>query len=178
MSHLILTVCKGNIHRSVIAEACINKYLKELGLESGFKVVSRGLKGSCGTAMSEFLNMRCYPLEWGHTEPILRELGIEIPETKIATPINENIVEEASLILAMDSEVLCGFTNCLVNQFPKFGFKMRLFSEMTGDVRDVLDCAGKTDTEMYRQVNLAIHSTARTGIQKICRLAELLHSKT
>ncbi|OHA24279.1 MAG: hypothetical protein A3G52_02070 [Candidatus Taylorbacteria bacterium RIFCSPLOWO2_12_FULL_43_20] len=178
MSHLILTVCKGNIHRSVLAEACISKYLQELGLEGSFKVASRGLQGTCGTAMPKFPNMRCYSLEYGYTEPILQELEIEIPETKIATPIDEGIVQKASLILAMNSEVLCGFANCLVNQFPKFGFKMRLFSEMAGDIRDVPDCAGKTDTEMYRQVNLTIHATAKNGIQKMCQLAELLNPQT
>src|SRR3989344_5878715 len=108
MSHLILTVCKGNIHRSVLAEACISKYLQELGLEGSFKVASRGLQGTCGTAMPKFPNMRCYSLEYGYTEPILQELEIE----------------------------------------------------------------------MYRQVNLTIHATAKNGIQKMCQLAELLNPQT
>lgn len=175
---LILVVCKGNIHRSVIAEVCILKNLQELGLENKFRVVSRGLQGSCQTAMPKFPNMRNYPLEWGNTEPILRDLEIEIPETQIATPIDKSIAREASLILAMDQQVLCGFDNCLVKQFPELGFKMRLFSEMAGDVCDMPDCAGKTDTEMYRQVNLAIHLIAKTGIRRICQLAELLNPKT
>ena len=117
MTRLILVVCRGNIHRSVVAESCIRKNLQELGLEDKFQVTSCGLKGSCQTAMQKFPNMRYYPLEWGHTQPILRDLGIEIPETQIATPVDKGIVQQSSLILAMDQQVLCGFPNCLIKQF-------------------------------------------------------------
>lgn len=178
MKKLILTVCKGNIHRSVVAELCIRKNLQEFGLEDKFQVSSRGLQRSCQTSMPKFPNMRHYPLEWGHSEPILRDLGIEIPETQIATPVDKSIVQDASLVLAMDQQVLCGFPNCLIKQFPELGFKMRLFSEMAQNILDVPDCAGKTDTGMYRQVNFTIHSTAKIGIRNMCQLAELFNPQT
>lgn len=174
MTRLILIVCKGNIHRSVVAELCIRKVLQELGLEDKFQVASRGLQGSCQTAMPKFPNLRQFLLEWPRAEPSLRELEIEIPKTQIATPVDKSIVQESSLILAMDQQVLCGFENCLIKQFPEFSFKMRLFSEMAGDVSDVSDCAEQMATEKFRQVNLKIHTTAKTGIQKMCQLAELL----
>ncbi len=49
MKKLIMTVCKGNIHRSVIAALCVKKTIKELGLESEYEIMSRGLQGSAGT---------------------------------------------------------------------------------------------------------------------------------
>lgn len=179
MARLVLVVCKGNIHRSVIAEMCIRKNLQELGLEEKFQVTSRGLQGS-GQSKMPSPNIKHYPLEWEHTEPLLRELGIEIPDTQTATPIDRNVAEEASLILTMDSQVLCGFfkddlIKNLVSQFPEFGFKMRLFSEMAGEVCDVPDRAGKKDTSLYRQVISMIQSTAKTGVQQMCQLAELLN---
>ena len=176
MVRLILVVCHGNIHRSVVAEIYIRKNLRELGLEEKFRVASRGLQGSCQTAMPKFPNLRQYSLEWGNAEPSLRDLEIEIPETQIAIPINEIVAKEASLILAMDQQVLSGFPKyCLVEQFPELSFKMKLFSEMAGDVADVPDCAGHTTTEVYRQANVAIHSTAKAGIQKMCQLAKILN---
>lgn len=178
MTRLILVVCKGNIHRSVVAEICIRKNLQEIGLEDKFQVTSRGLQGSCQTAMPEFLNLRQFPRHWPNAEPSLRELGIEIPETQIATPVDKKIVQEASLILAMDQQVLSEFDNCLIRQFPEFSFKMKLFTEMTGDVSDVLDCAEQMTVEKFRQVNLTIHSTAKTGVQKMCQLAEILNPQT
>ena len=104
MVRLILVVCHGNIHRSVVAEIYIRKNLRELGLEEKFRVASRGLQGSCQTAMPKFPNLRQYSLEWGNAEPSLRDLEIEIPETQIATPIDESVASEASLILAMDQQ--------------------------------------------------------------------------
>ena len=38
----ILFVCKGNVFRSVIAEYCLKKYLKENNLEDKYKIDSAG----------------------------------------------------------------------------------------------------------------------------------------
>lgn len=178
MPRLILVVCQGNIHRSVVAEICIRKNLKELDLENKFQVTSRGLQGSCQTATPKFPNLRQFPDHWPHAEPSLRELGIEILETQIATPVDESIARKASLILAMDQKVLSEFDNSLIKQFPELGFKMKLFSEMAGDVSDVPDCAEQMAAEKFRQVNADIHSTTKIGIQKMCQLAELLNPQT
>ncbi len=169
MKKLILTVCKGNIHRSVIAALCIEKVLKTLYLESEYDVMSRGLQGSAGTDIPRFSNLKFYPTEWSLTEPVLEEIGIEIPLSQIATPVTKGIVSNASLILAMDQMVLLS----LINQFPNFGFKMRLFQELAGSVDDIIDCAGKTDPEVHRNVILTINSIAQNHIANILKLAEI-----
>lgn len=178
MKKLILVVCKGNIHRSVIAEICIRKNLEELGLTDRFIVESRGLQGSCRTAMPLHPNIRQYTLEWNLSLPFLNELEIEILENKVATPIDRNIAEKASLILSIDQKVLSGKLNSLLNQFPDLGFKMKLFQEMAEmNSGNVSDCAEKTDAEVYQHVIMTIHVTARIGTLKMCQLAEDLSAQ-
>ena len=105
MKKIILIVCHGNMHRSVIAEQCINKALQQSGLESAYRVLSRGTQGTGGEDLPEHKNLRDYENEWLLTKPVLEEIGITIPVDQVATPINARIVEEAALILAM--EVRC-----------------------------------------------------------------------
>lgn len=171
MKKLILTVCNGNIHRSVIAALCIKKVLKMICLESEYEITSRGLQGSAGTDMPRFLNLKSYSTEWRLTMPILEEIGIEISSSQIATPITKDVVSNSSLILAMDRAVLCGLPHSLISQFPNFGFKMRLFREFAGSTDDITDCAGKTDPEIYRNVILTINSIAQNHIVNILKLS-------
>ncbi len=173
MKKLILTVCEGNIHRSVIVALCIEKALKGLCLESKYEITSRGLQGSAGTSMPRFPNLKSYPTEWLLTAPVLEEIGIEIPLSQIATPVTKDIVGNASLILAMDRMVLCGLPHSLVNQFPNFGFKMRLFRELAGNIDDITDCAGKTDPKIYRDVILTINSVVQNHVANILKLVEI-----
>ena len=148
---IILVVCNGNIHRSVIAEYCLNRGLKKKGLSDKFIVVSRGLQGTLGTKIPQGNNLRDYPLEWTLNSPILSELNIDISK-HCTTQIDVSIVEKASLILAMDCGVLMDRTNSLAKQFPKHAYKMRLFRELEGRPIDVLDCFGSSDVALYRQV--------------------------
>lgn len=178
MKKLILVICKGNIHRSVIAALCIEKVLKGLGLESEYEVMSRGLQGSAGTDLPHFSNLRFYPTEWSLTAPILEEIGIEIPPNQVAIPITEGIANDASLILAMDQEVLCSLPHSLINQFPHFGFKMRLFKELSGSTDNIVDCAGKTEIQVYRDTILAINSIVQNNITHLLKLVKIFHNKT
>lgn len=174
MKKLILIVCNGNIHRSVIAEQCINRALRQNGLELRYTAVSRGLQGTGGTESPGNKNLRDYPLEWSLTKPILDELGITLPSDKVATPITVRIVEEAILILAMDRSVLLTRSNSLVQQFPLSGFKMRLFCELDGRTNDVPDCFGWHEVDRYRRVISEIHTIASGRIQLLLALAEIL----
>ena len=178
MEKLILTVCKGNIHRSVIAALCLENALKRLCLESKYEVMSRGLQGSAGTDTPRFSNLKSYPTEWRLTAPILEEIGINIPSSQIATPITKDVVSNASLILAMDRAVLCSLPHSLINQFPNLGFKMRLFLELAGSIDGIADCAGEADPEIHRNVILTINSIACDRITNILKLAEIFSTHT
>lgn len=177
MKKLILSVCHGNIHRSVIAELCIKKVFAEQGLETGYEVLSRGLQGTCGTARPRFPNLRHYNLEWRLSRPFLEEFGIVVPNEQTATPIDQEIAKRAALILVMDREVLCGrpksAASNLVTQFPDYGFKMRLYRELCGEVGDFQDCFGEYNPEQYRAVIEEIYSIARGRFDTIAKLADL-----
>lgn len=165
---IVLTVCNGNIHRSVIAEICLNRELRKLGLGNGFTCTSRGI-----AKRSKQRNMMDFPEEWALTEPILKELGIIVPSDQQAQQIDSSVVEEAVVILAMDRQVLC----ILWEKFPLHAFKMRLFSELVGRCEDIVDCRGDLNPEHHRQANLRINEIAINGISFLCELAGLFSIK-
>src|SRR3989338_615333 len=180
---LVLTVCSGNIHRSVIAQLCLDRELVNIEKDTEFEVLSRGIQGTMGTNPPEHPNLRYYPMEYGHTDPCLREIGIEITAGQKATVIDEQIVKEASLILAMDKEVLSekrtpkGEPMSLTDQFSEHAFKMRLFMELVGEKGDVQDCGEKDDADFHRQEVMSINEVAKAGIHTMIRWVEELEAK-
>lgn len=157
MKKLILTVCNGNIHRSVIAEICLNRELKKCGLGDEIVCISRGLEKREGKC-----RMMDFPEEWALTKPVLDELGIVVPEDRTAQQIDSAIIEDSSVILAMDRRVL----NLLKKSFPLCYYKMIcLFSVLAvGTANEkivggnILDLKGVTDSELHRQTNQLIYS--------------------
>mgnify|MGYP001616292081 CR=1 FL=1 len=178
MKKLILAVCKGNIHRSVIAELCLRKVLQSSNFCDQYEVMSCGLQGSYGTDPPLFSNLVHYPLEWSLTKPILEDLEIEISSSRVATPVTREIADRSSIILAMNKKVLCGLSYSLVKQFPHLGFKMRLFKEIAGETDDIPDCAGKTEIEVYRNVILGINQIAQNHIGNLLKLLEIFSTYT
>lgn len=148
---LIVMVCNGNIHRSVIAEHCFNRVLELKGLSGKFIIISRGLQGTLGTIIPKGKNLCEYPLEWSLSGPILLELNINI-STHRTTPVDASIIKKASFILAMDRGVLIDRPNSLIKQFPQYAYKMRLFRELEGNPIDVPDCFESSDRGLHRQV--------------------------
>lgn len=148
---VILIVCDGNIHRSVIAECCLNRALEVKGLNDKFVVVSRGLQGTLGTIAPKGKNLCDYPLEWSFSAPVLSKLNIDI-SVHCTTPVDISIIKKASLVLAMDRSTLIDKLNSLINQFPQHAYKMRLFRELEGKPEDVPDCAGSSDPALHRRV--------------------------
>lgn len=174
MKKLILIVCNGNIHRSVIAEQCINRALQQNGLEIKYAAVSRGLQGTGNTKLPQYRNLQGYPLEWSMSEPFLAKFGIIIPENQVTTSVDAKIVGEATLILVMDRGTLLERPNSLVRQFPLSGFKMRLFRELEGKTDDVPDCFGQRDPNYYRRTISMIDSIVKNCTKHMIALAEIL----
>ncbi len=164
---VVLVVCNGNIHRSVIAEICINQELKKSGLENNIRCVSRGLQGTAGTPLPTGKNLRDYPKEWSLTKPVLDRLGIEIPESQQSTPVDAIIVRDATLILAMDEGVLRNHSNSMLSQFPEHHHKMRSFGELIGNAEDVPDCFGSENPDLHELVNNSIHRIIIEGLDKL-----------
>lgn len=163
---IVLIVCNGNIHRSVVAEHCINLMLRSFDKDKEIIAMSRGLRGTMGSVVPKHRRMCEYDLEWSLTRPVLEDLGIDVDVfyTHINTPITIADVDRSSLILAMDRLVLSGLPNSLMRQFPQHQKKMRLFLELIGKQEDIPDCGGSPDAELHRQVNQLIQRTAVQGI--------------
>ncbi len=153
---IILVVCNGNIHRSVIAEHCLKRSLKRQELDKEFIVVSRGIQGTCGTKIPTGKNLYDYPMELSCTKPALDELGIVIPKEQEKIPIDLSVVESASVILAMEKGTLLERPNSLLKQFPRYSYKMRLFRELEGKNENVPDCFGSNDKNLHQEVVMLI----------------------
>lgn len=173
MIKLIIFVCKGNIHRSVVAEICLKQELEKFGLSSQFEIISRGIQGCCGTAMPKYENITKYEMEWSITMPILENLGINLSEMAkhIATPITKDDVERADAIYAMELNVLGknpdNLPNSLLCQFPEYHSKMYFFGEIEGKTNELLDCGESKDQELHLLINERIVYGIRNNMQSI-----------
>lgn len=173
MKKLILMVCRGNIHRSVIAEACLNQRLAAEGLSDRYEVESRGLQGAAGTKSAEYSNIRGYPNTWPRAEPSLNALGIDIPVDKISTPITREDAEKAAVIFALDHVVLRDEPgSALQTQFPDLVGKMRLLRSIEGADNDVPDCGEHGSEDDFTATTVLIHQAIDTYFNEIIRLAE------
>ncbi len=171
MSKVILFVCNGNIHRSVIAALSTARLLNERGLDGEYEVLSRGLQGTMGTSLPRHRNLREYAHEWAQSGPPLAEIGLDIPKGQQSTPITRQVAELASAIFAMDNLVLSTKPNSLANQFPDLRTKMHLFGEIAGTLDDVPDPAGKDDPSLHRDVVHTIDSTLRQHLDTLLQFA-------
>ncbi len=169
MKKLIVFVCNGNIHRSVVAEACLKQEIEIRGANGLFEVISRGLQGSAGTNPPKHKNLSEYPLEWAIQKPILTDLGLDITK-HMSTPINLGVVKRASLIIAMDKKVLVKLPNSLTKQFPEYNHKMKLFMEFEGKQEDVPDCFGSSDVKLHCYVDEMIINIIKKRINLIVNL--------
>lgn len=172
MQKKIVIVCRGNIHRSVIAEACIRKRIVESGLSEQYAVLSRGVKDIPAATPAHLLNIRGFDVQWKLAEPSLRALGIEIPNDKVATPITREDAESAAVIFAMDRLVLSQLPNALAVQFPDLRHKMHLLMEIAGEAADIPDCAHEVSEEAFRKVTTMIHATTGRHWETLLGFAE------
>ena len=175
----VLVVCYGNIHRSVIAQICLNRELKKLNLDKEIVCVSRGLQGTCGTSLPTGKNLRDYPREWRAAAPILKKLNINIPKNQQATPLDATIIREATVVLAMDRGVLIdhptaeGKATSLIKQLSECGYKTRLFRELEGKAEDVPDCGEQSDRKLHERTINLIDRIARQRIHTLISLTKL-----
>jgi len=121
---IILFFCKGNIHRSVIAEICLRQELEKIGLSARYEIISRGIQGCCGTVKPKYANMTHCETEWSLTKPVLEKLGVDFSEIakRIARPVSEDDIRRANIVFAMELAILGKngkhFPLSLFSQFP------------------------------------------------------------
>ena len=157
MKKQIIFICNGNIERSVVAAQCLRNILKEKRIGSKFSVDSYGLQGTKGTTLPKHKQLSEYQKEWQAAQPILKKLKIDISEHSFQK-ITPDVVEEASVIIAMDEKVYSKNKNALLKQFKKQKNKIHIISELSSDNKVVKDPAGSGSKKLHKQVIEKIYS--------------------
>lgn len=158
MKKLIVFICNGNIHRSVIAAESLRKILKERKIGQNFSVASYGLQGTKGTGLPKHKHLSEYPKEWKAAKPTLQKFGIDISKHSFQK-ISGAVMKKASAVIAMDNKVYSTAKNSLMNQFPNYAEKTHRFSELTPHNRVIKDPAGSGSEKLHRKIIRDIHST-------------------
>ncbi|EKD33360.1 MAG: hypothetical protein ACD_76C00044G0027 [uncultured bacterium] len=166
MNKLIVFICNGNIHRSVIAAESLKKILKERKIGAGFLVDSYGLQGTKGTELPKHKHLSEYLKEWEAAKSTLRKLNIDISKHSFQK-ISGTIMKKASVVIAMDSKVYSTAKNSLINQFPNYAWKIHRFSELTTRHRAIKDPAGSSDEMLHKKIIKNIYFTLNKKYENI-----------
>jgi len=151
MKKLIVFICNGNIHRSVIAAESLRKILKERKIGQNFSVASYGLQGTKGTDLPKHKHLSEYPKEWKAAKPTLQKFGIDINKHSFQK-ISETVMKKASTVIAMDNKVYSTAKNSLMNQFSNCAEKIHRFSELTVHNIVIKDLAGNSSEKLHRKI--------------------------
>ena len=129
----ILFVCTGNTCRSVMAERLLRKMAADRGL-AGWEARSAGIAAE-----------RYFAVPSGVVKA-LAERGAT-PEGHVPQLAGREVLAWADLVVAMTQ----GHREALLEQYPEFTSRTRLFSELAGrGEADVADPIGQPD-EVYRR---------------------------
>ncbi len=170
---LILTVCYGNIHRSVVAEQSLRQALQVNGLSEEVIVTSRGLQGFHGESPPKGRNIGDYPEQWSNVQSVAMELELDLCN-HVARPLDNNIVSQASLILAMDVEVMSERASSVTKVFPEHSYKVKLFGALTGESTSIAD-AFEIQTISIGETTRLIHEIAHRYVHQAVEWARLFH---
>ncbi|MGA2417688.1 MAG: hypothetical protein ABSF55_00355 [Candidatus Staskawiczbacteria bacterium] len=166
MKKIIVFVCNGNIHRSVIAEKCLAKFLQEKNLDNKFSVASYGLQGTMGTSKPLHKNLKEYPDEYEAARPTLRNFDIDLAD-HLFQKITPATVKKAAVIIAMDKKVYSGAKNSLIKQFPNAKNKMHIFTELTQNHKDIKDPSGNANPKVHQAIIGRIFFTIKKNTKTI-----------
>ena len=170
---LILTVCYGNIHRSVVAERSLQQALDVHELSHQVSVMSRGLQGFRNEPLPKGRNIVDYPEVWASVQPVAIELGLDLCHHR-ARPLDEDIVARASLILAMDTRVMWEHPLSITKVFPQYAYKALLYSELAGVAESMTDAFEDRSTSII-EFTRRIHEIAHCHIHRAVELARALN---
>ncbi|MBI2484724.1 hypothetical protein HYW18_01060 [Candidatus Uhrbacteria bacterium] len=164
LQKLILFVCRGNIHRSVVAELLARKLLVANG-HPDVEVGSRGLQWYMGEP-PRHPNLMHYPSAWEGSREALAEREVDVSR-HIARRLELEDMERADAVIVMDQELLRDSPTSVLNLFPSYGEKTHLFSELIDKIQDVEDRGEYASTSEYRAAVEEIESTLVSGLPRL-----------
>lgn len=165
---LIVFVCRGNIARSVIAEAITKKELKKRRLLDQYEAISRGTQGVAPDDLIpvQFPNITYYKKLYEDAKPWLDKHTIDL-SLHHSTPIDQTIAKRANILLAMDRKT----RTALCTLFPDQVKKIYLLSELVGKDTEIIDPAeGNSDREHQEQIFNEIEQTITQGFSQLLTL--------
>ncbi|PIQ30980.1 MAG: hypothetical protein COW61_04565 [Candidatus Yonathbacteria bacterium CG17_big_fil_post_rev_8_21_14_2_50_46_19] len=168
MCKLIVFICNGNIHRSVIAAESLRKMLKNNKVSPKLSVTSYGLQGTKGTDLPKHKHLSEYPKEWKAAKPTLQNFDIDISKHS-SQKITPTVMKKASVVIAMDDKVYSRAKNSLKKQFPDYKGKIHRFSELTMHHRNIKDPAGSGNEKLHKKIIEDIYSTIAKRYEDILK---------
>lgn len=160
MSHLVIFVCKGNIHRSVVAEFAARQLLAKYGYHD-IQVESRGLQWYTEGAPTH-KNLMGYKKAWENSRATLEKYEIDLSH-HVAKALSSQDMKQADIVIVMDRELL-RFT-CM--KFPEYKNKIRLFSNLIEREEDIRDLGEHAIAESYHDAIVEIVTVLRQGIPQL-----------
>jgi protein-tyrosine phosphatase len=156
----ILIICHANTSRSVIAEALLRKMLHERSLADRFDVSSGGIAPFARDGALVSLDARL----------VLRDEGIHLPGTSVATDLknNRHLISAADLILAMTEEQI----RMLRAGFPEAADKpVYTLKDFAGAPGDIEDPAGR-DEEVFAACRDEIKASLLRAVDRLASETE------
>ncbi len=152
MLFTLMFVCTGNTCRSPMAQFILQDKLAKLRLDDRIKIISAGVAGFAGDAISV------------GAKEVLAAMGIDATRHK-ACAVNQKLINEADLIITMGS----GHRADLLHFYPSSGEKVFTLAEFCGAGKDVPDPFGG-DTAIYAACAKEIDNMLDSGLEKIITL--------
>jgi protein-tyrosine-phosphatase len=140
----VLVVCTGNLFRSPMAAAFIHRTLEQDALEDNIFVTSAGLEAVPGIKAPESV-----------ISTMLSEYKIDLTG-HITRPVTAELFQRADLILVMEQAQAMR----LAQQYPRYTRKLKLFSELVGEVYNIEDPAQNPNvqiTVLAKQLDILAH---------------------
>ncbi|HHY54424.1 MAG TPA: low molecular weight protein arginine phosphatase [Chloroflexi bacterium] len=149
----ILVVCTANVCRSPLVASLLQHQIVRAGLTDKLTVTSAGVHALAGGAVDPMI------------AAMLDELGIELA-AKFATPVAEQALREADLVLVMEE----AHRQALFYRLPSALPKVFLLSELAGRYDEVTDPHGGSEEEYRATLELVTTLLAEGWPQLLRRL--------
>lgn len=162
----IVSVCRGNIARSAVAEKIIEKELQSRGLSYTFVSISRGIQGTIvDPEPVKFPNITYYKDLFNDSEPTLKKFNIDL-SSHVSKPIDKDTAEKASILLAVDHKA----KESLITLFPNLKDKIHMLSSLIDKDVDIIDPEGISGKEKQEKIFTEIKEIILMGFPKLLKL--------